>query len=49
MQLKPGANIFLDTAFDKNTELPPTGDSSGLSLGNYDPTEGNTLVLVGVY
>ena len=35
--------------FHENKELLPPGDSSDLSLGNYDPTEGIMLFLVGVY
>ena len=32
--------------FHENLELLPPGDSSGLSLGNYEPTEGIALVHV---
>ena len=35
--------------FHENIELLPPGDSSDLSLVNYDPTEGITFVLVWIY
>ena len=40
--------IFEVIIFHENTELLPPGDSSDLSPGNNDPTNGITLVLVGV-
>ena len=33
----------------ENIELLPPSDSSDLSLGNYDPSGGITIVLVGKY
>ena len=40
--------VFKDLRFHENTELIPTGKYYGLSIGNNNPTEGLTLVLVGI-
>ena len=34
--------------FHENTELFPSGDSYDISMGNNEPTENITLVLVGI-
>ena len=34
--------------FHENAELVPPGDSYDIHIGNYDPTEGITIFLVGI-
>ena len=41
--------VFEVLMFHKNTYLLPPGEYSYLSYGNYDPTEGITLLIVGKY
>ena len=35
--------------FNENTELIPPSESSDIYTGNYNPTEGIALALVGIY
>ena len=35
--------------FHENKDLLPTGDSYDISPGNYDPTEGIGILLIGTY
>ena len=41
--------VFEVLIFIENMDMIPPGEYYDLSLGNYHPTEGITLVLVGIY